>query len=247
VQRRLATAAAEWTSARREPSFLVGGARLVQFGALAADSGVALNAQERAFLDASLAERDRVQRAEAERSERELAQERATARAQRSAANRLRYLVGALAIFLVVAIGLSTYAFQQRRAADQQRRAAEANAAEAERQRGEAQANLTLGEAQRLAAEANRLVAQQGNVDVATLLAIRSIHTQYTSQGDEAIAEVSQLTYPERVLTAHTADICYQAVMKASRGCGIHEPGRSYSTFSILVQYSMSTFRPTER
>jgi hypothetical protein len=47
-------------------------------------------------------------------------------------------------------------------------------------QRGEAQANFTRSEAQRPATEANSLIAEHGNIDVATLLAIRSIRTQYT-------------------------------------------------------------------
>jgi len=59
------------------------------------------------------------------------------------AANRLRYLVGALAVFLVVAIGLTAFALNSR--------------ADAVAQRQQAEDNLTRSEAQRLAAEANAL------------------------------------------------------------------------------------------
>src|SRR5262245_18555686 len=89
MQRLLAVAAADWSGAGRDPSFLLSGARLAQFEGWAAQTGVVLTQDERAFLEASLSERDRMQRAEAERRERELAQERATARARGEAQTNL--------------------------------------------------------------------------------------------------------------------------------------------------------------
>jgi WD40 repeat protein/transcriptional regulator with XRE-family HTH domain len=212
--RLLAAAAAEWGAAKHDQSYLLAGARLTQFENWAAQTSLALTPGERAFLEASLTERERRAVAEREDAERELAKERAMAQAQRSAARRLRYLVGALALFLVAAIGISSFAVEQsgvaerergvaereRGVADQQRQTAAANAAEAEHERELVQADLLRAEAQRLGVEASRLVARQGNVDLATLLAIRSIRTQYTPQGDEAIEGAAQLPYPARVL-----------------------------------------------
>ncbi|HMP42468.1 MAG TPA: hypothetical protein PKA05_18965, partial [Roseiflexaceae bacterium] len=189
LQQRLAQAAREWVTAARDPSFLARGAQLAQFEALAEEGMLTLNTEERAFLTAALAERDETAQAEVARRERELAQERAMARAQRSAAQRLRYLAGALTIFLAAAIGLSTFAFQQRSVA-------EVNAAEAETQRVAADANFRRAEAQRLAGIASRIVAARGNVDVATLLAAHSLALQYTPEGDEAATGALTLRTP---------------------------------------------------
>jgi WD40 repeat protein len=189
MQRLLAAGAAEWSAAGRDPSYLLGGGRLAQFAGWAEQTDLALTQDERAFLEAGLAGRAEREAAEQARQARELA-------LQKRAAKRLRYLVGALAIFLVAAIGLSAFAFQQRSEADQQR-------GEANRQRLAAETSLASATAQRLAAEANRLVAQQGNVDLATLLAIRSVHTRNTPQSQEAIDSVLRLPYPGFVLTTH--------------------------------------------
>jgi WD40 repeat protein/serine/threonine protein kinase/DNA-binding XRE family transcriptional regulator len=75
---RLGQSAAEWSTAMRDPSFLATGARLTQFefllgppahSAVEAQEGghLALSAEERAFLEASMAERDRQVAAERER------------------------------------------------------------------------------------------------------------------------------------------------------------------------------------
>ncbi|MGQ0600495.1 MAG: nSTAND1 domain-containing NTPase [Anaerolineales bacterium] len=122
LQRLLAGAVAEWMAADREPSFLLTGARLDQFEGWAAQSTLALTQDERAYLDASLAERDRKQVEEAERTQRELDLARKSETAQRTSANRLRYLVGALTIFLLVAIGLSAFAFIQQSRAEREAR-----------------------------------------------------------------------------------------------------------------------------
>src|SRR5947208_3231933 len=69
--RLIAAAAAEWSAAGREPSYLLSGTRLAQFEGWAAQSGLALTQDERAFLEASLAERDREEAAERARQQRE--------------------------------------------------------------------------------------------------------------------------------------------------------------------------------
>jgi transcriptional regulator with XRE-family HTH domain len=119
VQRRLMAAAAEWANAGCDASFLASGARLAQFAALAATGDLTLNETETAYVHASVAERERQEATERDRQARELG-------LQRRAANRLRYLVAALALFLVGAIGLTTFAFNQRNVAERTARLASA-------------------------------------------------------------------------------------------------------------------------
>jgi len=199
AQRRLAAVAHEWTQSGHDPSYLASGARLVQFEALAVDSdasthsagsgqassgrGLVLNEEELAYLRASLDERDRRETAERERQAHELA-------LQKRAANRLRYLVGGLAVFLVVAIGLTVFALSSR--------------ADAITERQRAEDNLTRSEAQRLAAEANRLYQSGGIAEVIGLLSVRSIRTLYTPQGDAALAAATTLDYPRQQFNGHT-------------------------------------------
>ncbi|HSH77747.1 MAG TPA: protein kinase, partial [Herpetosiphonaceae bacterium] len=211
LQRRLAAAAAEWNNGVRDPSFLATGTRLERFRALAESGRVALNADERAFLEASNAEHGRHIAAEQARRERELAQAKALAEqqrrraeaeeqrteeqrraaaaaqqaatAERSASRRLRYLAAALASFLIVALALSSFAFVQRR---------------------EAEANLTQAEAQRLAAESQALYQSNGSADLVGLLAVRSLRLQHTPQGDAALETAGTLEYPVQLFAGHT-------------------------------------------
>src|SRR5262249_37683439 len=110
AQRQLAVATTEWIAAARDPSYLLAGAPLGQVGSWAAQTELALTHDEQAFLEASSAERARQEVAEHARQQHELL-------LQRRAANRLRYLVGGLALFLVVALGLSVFAFNRQAAA----------------------------------------------------------------------------------------------------------------------------------
>lgn len=71
VQRRLSVVANEWIAAGRDSSFLASGARLTQFEALANDD-LLLEGQERAYLEASLLERELQGQRERERQQREL-------------------------------------------------------------------------------------------------------------------------------------------------------------------------------
>ncbi len=101
LHRHLTDATAEWEQADRDPSFLATGTRLSLLEALAARD-IALTEGERAYLAASLAEREREEAQERDREDQALTLAQQAARAQRSAATRLRYLAGAMAVFLVV-------------------------------------------------------------------------------------------------------------------------------------------------
>lgn len=169
TQRRLLAAAGEWVRSGREVSFLALGAQLAQFEALAAAASVALNADEKEYLAASSAEYLRQQDAERERQAHELT-------LQRRAANRLRYLVGVLALFLVVALALSGVVLNSRE---------------------ELASSLAYSEAVRLALESEAL---HDDLDffneLSALLAVRSVRTTYTLQGDAALVGAAQLNYP---------------------------------------------------
>jgi len=76
THRRLTMAAAEWSNAKRDPSFLAAGTRLAQFEALAAGSDLALNRAEQEYLQVSVAERQWKEETEREQRAREAALER---------------------------------------------------------------------------------------------------------------------------------------------------------------------------
>jgi DNA-binding beta-propeller fold protein YncE len=108
LQRQLATAASEWQSANRDVSYLLSGMRLAQFEGWAATSAVALTHEERAYLDTSIAEREKQAEAEQARQRRELEAARKLAETERQSAVRLRTrnrvitAVGVLAILAAI-------------------------------------------------------------------------------------------------------------------------------------------------
>jgi WD40 repeat protein/DNA-binding SARP family transcriptional activator len=106
TQRRLAAAAGDWVEADRDVSFLAAGSRLEQFAALHARADVALTPDERAFLEASMAERDRHAADEAARQARERELERRSWR-------RLRALVAVFAAAALIAGGLTVVTLRQ--------------------------------------------------------------------------------------------------------------------------------------
>jgi WD40 repeat protein/transcriptional regulator with XRE-family HTH domain len=182
VQRRLLASAAEWRAAGQDRSFLARGARLAQFAELAEDgdgvaAGLALTAEEQAYLTASLGEQQRQEATEQERQARELA-------LQKRAAGRLRTLVAGLAVFLLVASGLAAWALNQGRVA-------EANAQVA-------RTNLAHADALRLAAEANNLLLAHGDSQLIALLGIRAITREYSPQADAAVSGAALLPFPVR-------------------------------------------------
>ena len=172
MQRLLATAAAEWIAAERDPSFLLRGTRLDQFELWSITTDLALTQAEREYLDASLAEREARREEEAERKAREAALER-------QSRNFLRGLVAVLGIATVVALVLTMFAFSQRRDALQNEALAARHAATATIAQGQAlseaatavaaqeEAQFQAGQAAAAAAVANEqraLAEEQRNV-----------------------------------------------------------------------------------
>jgi hypothetical protein len=188
MQRQLANAAVEWQVANRDISFLLTGAHLGQFEGWALSTSVALTGDERAYLDASLAEREQQEAIERERQRRELEaahklaeSERQRAEAQAQAANRLRTrnrvitAVGVVALVLaVIALVFGAQSNQNAARADQNAAQAQAESIRADQQRdaavnaqatavAEAQIRATqqaVAEANFRQAEAQRLAAE---------------------------------------------------------------------------------------
>ncbi len=118
-ERRLARAAAEWRGSDRDPSFLMRGARLEQLAAWDAATDLAIGQPERAYLKASLDQRDRERAEEEERRAREV-------RMERRSRTRLRALVAVFAMAALVAGTLSVVAKNQSERAGREARRATA-------------------------------------------------------------------------------------------------------------------------
>jgi len=120
-ERGLARGAAEWRGSDGDQSFLMRGARLDQVERWAATTELAIGRPERAYLKASVDQRDREREEEERRSERE-------ARMQRLSERRLKGLVAVLAAAALIAGSLTVVATNQssraRREADRAERAA---------------------------------------------------------------------------------------------------------------------------
>jgi WD40 repeat protein len=212
LHRQITEAAQAWVKLERDPGSLYRGARLAQALEWLADLGnaSALNALEHEFLAASKvgAEREAAEREAARQRELQSAQQVAEAQQQRAesqarAARQLRrravYLLGALV--LAVTAALAAVVFGQR--ANHNLAVAQAAQATAQSdnraratQQSVAESNFARAEAQRLAAEANNLLNVSGNTELIALLAIRSINTEYTFQGDAALQAAATLDYP---------------------------------------------------
>ena len=176
LQRLLAAACAEWLEGGEDPSFLLRGARLAQFEEWSKNSGVALTQDERRYLEAGLAQRSAEQTAEAERQQRE-------ARLKRTRQLLGRALVAVLVVGLIIAAGLSVYAFSQQQKALANEQEALTQKQEAETQRTAAQKQAAL----LLASQAEAELAN-GYYDRAVLLGIEALENYpYVPQAERAL------------------------------------------------------------
>jgi serine/threonine protein kinase/WD40 repeat protein len=193
MQQQIAGMAAEWKAARGDASFLARGSRLEQFKAWMTGTTLALTPDERAFLTASSAERDRQAAVEQERQARE-------ARLERRSQTFLRGLVVVLALAVVIAAGLTSVALN--------------NASEAQTARDNTQLALATSDANFRRAEQGRLYLQaneasdrgaSGNIGMA--LAIRSLSLGYSAGADAALARASGQGVVLREFLGHVFDI----------------------------------------
>ncbi|NDJ75022.1 MAG: protein kinase [Chloroflexi bacterium] len=189
-QRVLAAAAAEWQQANQEPSYLLRGAKLEQFEGWATDTLLALTQDERDYLNISIAESERQETVERQRQQRELDTQRQLAEQRQRAANRLRYLVAGLAVFLVAALLLSVFAFRQRN--------------EARDARDKAERESAINRSLVLAAEADQSF-QAGKISQALILALEAVHTiPHAPETEQVLSTVALGPGVRAVLGRHT-------------------------------------------
>jgi WD40 repeat protein/class 3 adenylate cyclase len=119
TERRLAASTGDWIEADQDPSFLLAGSRLEQAESWQAESGVAATPEEREYIAASRAERDR-------RQAEEVAREAHERNLERRSVRRLRAIVAVLTVAALVAAGLTVFATGQQREAQAQERNATA-------------------------------------------------------------------------------------------------------------------------
>ena len=167
MQQQLAHQTEEWIKSGKDVSYLASGLRLTQFEKWAQESSSGLTATERAYLDASLAERARQQNVEIERQQRETT-------LKQLSQTFLRWLVAVLLLATLGALGLVAMVNDQSQTAR-----AERDTAQRERQRAESQTRI---------AQARELVGYatanlSNDAELSTLLALQAVNTTYATDG----------------------------------------------------------------
>ena len=115
----LASQVVEWEAADRSPGYLLSGARLEQYEGWSEESTIHLTASERELVGRSVDQRDAEQAAEEARRKHDLDVERKSVR-------RLRWLVGATTVAVLVVGALSVFAMNRSREAVSNEREARA-------------------------------------------------------------------------------------------------------------------------
>jgi WD40 repeat protein/transcriptional regulator with XRE-family HTH domain len=183
LHRRLTETAREWEALGQDTGSLYRGARLAQANEWSLENQNRLNENERSFLKASVEQeqRDALEREAQRQHELEAAQK--LAETEHRSATRLRrrnqVIMAVAAVALILATLAGLFGIQS-------------------------ETNFARAEAQRLAAEANSLYKSSGSSELIALLALRSIHQQFSPQGDEALTNAAMLSYPLRIFEGHT-------------------------------------------
>ncbi len=162
-ERGLARAAAEWRGSDGDKSFLMRGARLEQFETWAASTDLAIARPERAYLKASVEQRDQDREDDERRRERE-------AKIERRSARRLRGLVAVFAAAALIAGSLTVVATNQ------------SGRAGREAERAEREARIAKARELAAAAVANLEV----DAELSVLLATEAVETTRSSDEDRS-------------------------------------------------------------
>ena len=241
LQRQLASFVNEWATNKQETGFLLRGSRLDLFAGWAATMDLALTSEEQAFLDASVAAREQRAAEEQTRQQRELetaqrlAEEQShRAEEQTRAAQGLRrrayYLVGALAVALILAV-VAVLASQQssQNAETAQTNANRAATSEAEavteaNQRATAQA--VAGEERDLAISAQETAVAAGKI---------ADELREAAQAAEAVANEERLIAEEQARIAFSRELAAAAIANLDK-----DPERSVllALHALSVTYS---------
>ncbi|MBL8161719.1 MAG: hypothetical protein JNJ61_06995, partial [Anaerolineae bacterium] len=175
LQRQLNAMTTEWEQARREISFLATGSRLEAFESWVSTTRMVLTLGERAYLEASITQRDHQAQAEIERIAREKALERRSL-------TFLRALAAVLLLAMLGAVVLTAVAFSER---------------------DNAQGNFLRAERIRLASQAQLALNRGEGGDVPALLALRSIHLGYTPEADAALLNALTRGFTRQIYRGH--------------------------------------------
>ncbi len=204
MQRQLAVAANDWQNGKQDSSFLLSGARLEQFDGWSANTTIALTQDEHNFLDASIAERQKVTEKE----------KRATMRLR--TLNRVITAVGVMTLILAIVAGVfakrnSTLAVQNEFIAS----TAQAAEVVAVQERNIAQQQSLIASVRELSSEANL------NLDIdpelSILIALQAVNQTYAidqkvrPEAEDALRQAVQASRVQLTLRGHT-DVVWSAV-----------------------------------
>lgn len=248
LQRQLAHAAAEWQSANRDSSFLLSGARLAQFEGWMTGTSLALTSEERAFYEASIAERERRAKDEAERQRRELetaqqlaATERRRADEQTQAITRVRLrnrliaVAGGIALVLAVVAGI--FGFQSNTNAQM----AQQNLGAAQVANTQSAANAAIAQANAVTAEAASVLAEQQR-NVALDSQATAVQAQMNAEQQAALAFARELDAAAALQLAADPQLSLLLALRAvsvTRAAGLEAP--------LDVQQTLHNVMPAQR
>ncbi len=212
MHERLAAAVADWTAGSNDPSFLATGSRLSQFEEWRKQTTLALNEAERAYLDASIRERN-------VRLEQEQARQAHEQMLERRSRNFLRVLVAVLSVATLGALALTAFALNQQQLAVGNAATAISNASTATVAQGLALNNArtaTIAQGQAVG-NAATAISNASTATVAQGLAINNASTATNAQG---LAIANAATSQFNFLHAESQRLAAEAsnVMQASDG-----------------------------
>ncbi len=200
THRQLTEAAETWEENSREASYLYHGARLAQAEEWAKTYASDLNELERAFLEASQATAEAMEREKETARQRELAQAQALAEAehrraevQARASRRLRWLAAGLAVVFLLAIGAAVWARGEQ--------------GQAQAARDNAQAAADLSHSLNLSTAA-QLALNEKNTDLALALAVEANRiADPPPQARLMLADAAYAPGTRRVFEGHTGPV----------------------------------------
>lgn len=232
LHRQITEAAQEWEMLERDPGALYRGARLVQAMEWANENPDVLNADESAFLRASLEQEEKEEQEKQAQRERELiaAQQLAETELRRAqeqlrGTRRLRWFAVGLAVLLLAASGAAWFAFNQSNIAEN---------------------NFVAAERIRLASQAQIALDQGEGGDLPALLALQSLKYGYSPEADASLLNALERGFTRQVYAGHSGLLwiasfspdgrkMVTASNDGQRGCGVSNPGRSLP--SLLPRY----------
>jgi WD40 repeat protein len=233
LERQLASAAAEWENAKRDPSFLLHGTRLAQFEEWAGETDLALTRAERDYLQASVAERKRQEAAEAERRAHEAALEQ-------QSRNRLRTLVGVMTVAAVIGLALAGLAFNQSVVA--QNNAATATIAQglAVIEAGNAQTQAAIVQVERDKADAARSTSDANAALAATNAAAAQTQAAIAERNANEAQGLALAAGSQQALSAGNTDLALALAVEATK---LDQPPPQAQHALIAAAYAPGTER----